>query len=108
MKLKNSWQRNFVCLALAALLALAGTHLHAEAGKLIELENQYLKYVIGGDGSNAAFFDKQSGTDFTDHKAGAKFARVRKSGKQFVVIASGGGNKYNETFADELIAFALP
>jgi glucose dehydrogenase len=28
--------------------------------------------------------------------------------KQYVVIAAGGGNKYNETFSDSLIAFALP
>jgi quinoprotein glucose dehydrogenase len=31
-----------------------------------------------------------------------------KNGKQFVVIAAGGGNKYNTTFSDALIAFALP
>jgi quinoprotein glucose dehydrogenase len=34
--------------------------------------------------------------------------RGKKTGKQFVVIAAGGGNKYNETFSDALIAFALP
>ena len=32
----------------------------------------------------------------------------KKTGKQFVVIAAGGGNKYNEAFSDALIAFALP
>ena len=31
-----------------------------------------------------------------------------RSGKQYVVIASGGGNKYNSEFSDALIAFALP
>ena len=31
-----------------------------------------------------------------------------KSKKQFVVIAAGGGNKYNTTFSDALVAFALP
>jgi quinoprotein glucose dehydrogenase len=31
-----------------------------------------------------------------------------KTGRQFVVIAAGGGNKYNKTFSDSLIAFALP
>jgi glucose dehydrogenase len=34
--------------------------------------------------------------------------RGRKTGKQFVVIAAGGGNKYNQTFSDALVAFALP
>jgi quinoprotein glucose dehydrogenase len=32
----------------------------------------------------------------------------KKSKKQFVVIAAGGGNKYNKTYTDALIAFALP
>jgi quinoprotein glucose dehydrogenase len=31
-----------------------------------------------------------------------------KSGKQFVVIASGGGNKYNKAYSDTLIAYSLP
>lgn len=31
-----------------------------------------------------------------------------KSKKQFVVIAAGGGNKYNDTFSDALVAFSLP
>jgi quinoprotein glucose dehydrogenase len=32
----------------------------------------------------------------------------RRTGKQFVVIAAGGGNRYSETFSDALVAFALP
>ena len=32
----------------------------------------------------------------------------KKSGKQMVVIASGGGNKYNSTYSDALVAFSLP
>jgi quinoprotein glucose dehydrogenase len=31
-----------------------------------------------------------------------------KSGKQYVVIAAGGGNKYDKHFSDALVAFALP
>jgi cytochrome c553 len=34
--------------------------------------------------------------------------RGPRSGRQFVVIASGGGNKYNKTYSDSLIAYALP
>ena len=34
--------------------------------------------------------------------------RGRKTGKQFVVIAAGGGNKYDRKFTGKLIAFALP
>lgn len=32
----------------------------------------------------------------------------RTTGRQFVVIAAGGGNKYNTTYAAKLVAFALP
>ena len=32
----------------------------------------------------------------------------KKTGKQFVVIAAGGGNKYNEEYMGKLVAYALP
>ena len=32
----------------------------------------------------------------------------KKSGKQFVVIAAGGGNKYDKQFSGKLVAFSLP
>jgi len=32
----------------------------------------------------------------------------RRSGKQYVVIAAGGGNKFNDHFDDALVAFSLP
>ena len=31
-----------------------------------------------------------------------------ENGKQYVVIAAGGGNKYNNTYSDALVAFSLP
>ena len=31
-----------------------------------------------------------------------------KTGKQFIVIAAGGGNKYNKNFQATLVAYALP
>jgi hypothetical protein len=34
--------------------------------------------------------------------------RGRKTGRQFVVIAAGGGNKYSQVYSDSLIAYALP
>jgi glucose dehydrogenase len=33
---------------------------------------------------------------------------VGKSGRQFVVIAAGGGNKYDKAFSGKIVAFALP
>jgi quinoprotein glucose dehydrogenase len=32
----------------------------------------------------------------------------KKSGRQFVVIAAGGGNKYDKVFTGKIVAFALP
>lgn len=34
--------------------------------------------------------------------------RGRKTGKQFVVIAAGGGNKYDKKFTGKIVAYALP
>jgi hypothetical protein len=34
--------------------------------------------------------------------------RSPKTGRQFVVIAAGGGNKYNQQYSSKLVAFALP
>lgn len=34
--------------------------------------------------------------------------RGAKTGKQYVVIAAGGGNKYNSTYSDSLVVFTLP
>lgn len=31
-----------------------------------------------------------------------------KSGKQYIAIAAGGGNKYNDTVSDTLVVFSLP
>ena len=31
-----------------------------------------------------------------------------KSGRQFVVVAAGGGNKYDKVFTGKIVAFALP
>jgi glucose dehydrogenase len=31
-----------------------------------------------------------------------------EDGKQYVVIAAGGGNKYNSDFSGKVVAFALP
>jgi quinoprotein glucose dehydrogenase len=32
----------------------------------------------------------------------------KKSGRQFVVVAAGGGNKYDKAFTGKIVAFALP
>ena len=59
-------------------------------------------------------FDKDTGRELwvtklpaSGHASPMSF-RGPKSGRQFVVIAAGGGNKYNTTYSDTLVAFALP
>ena len=83
MKLTNLFNPGWNWLPLAVIVATAATRLQAQAGRPVELENQYLKYVIAANGSNSAFMDKQSGTDYCDHQRSSKFARLRKSGKVF-------------------------
>ncbi|HUQ90456.1 MAG TPA: pyrroloquinoline quinone-dependent dehydrogenase [Bryobacteraceae bacterium] len=59
-------------------------------------------------------FDKESGKELwvTRLPASAHATPMtylgKKTKKQFIVIAAGGGNKYNETFSDSLVAFSLP
>ena len=66
------------------------------------------------EGSTTLTLDKDSGKELWTVKlaASAHAAPMTylggKTKKQFVVIAVGGGNKYNKVFSDELVAFALP
>lgn len=59
-------------------------------------------------------FDKDTGTLLWETKLPASAHANpmtfvgKRTGKQFVVIAAGGGNKYNDVFSDALVAFALP
>src|ERR1035437_4630741 len=58
-------------------------------------------------------FDKASGAILWETRLPASaFANpmtfMGKSGKQFVVIAAGGGNKYDLNYSDSLVAFSLP
>jgi quinoprotein glucose dehydrogenase len=59
-------------------------------------------------------FDKDTGAELwmtrlpASAMASPASYRGRKTGKQFVVVAAGGGNKYDQKFTGKLIAFALP
>jgi glucose dehydrogenase len=59
-------------------------------------------------------FDKDTGTEIWTTKlpASAHASPMTFTGntskKQFVVIAAGGGNKYNQDFSDALVAYTLP
>jgi quinoprotein glucose dehydrogenase len=72
--------------------------------------------VFIGATNDARFraFDKKTGKELwvTKLPASAHATPMTYEGpknkKQYVVVAAGGGNKYNSTYADELIAYALP
>jgi glucose dehydrogenase len=59
-------------------------------------------------------FDKDSGEELWITRLPASGMATpmtylgKKTGKQFVVIAAGGGNKYDKTFTGKLVAFSLP
>jgi len=73
-----------------------------------------LVFIAATNDSRFRAFDKESGKELwvtrlpaSGHATPMTF-QGKKSGKQFVVIAAGGGNKYNKTFSDSLVAYALP
>jgi glucose dehydrogenase len=58
-------------------------------------------------------FDRETGNElWTTSLPASGFATpatyMGKSGRQFVVIAAGGGNKYDKVFTGKIVAFALP
>jgi len=72
-----------------------------------------LLFIGATNDSRFRAFDKDTGKELWVTRLPASahanpMTYTGKAGKQYVVIASGGGNKYNDTFADELIAFTLP
>jgi len=83
MKSKGVFNHKWGWLALAAVLGTGGAGVCAEASHPVTIENQSVKYVIEADGSNAAFIDKQSGKDYATHQPGAKFARLKRAGKEY-------------------------
>jgi quinoprotein glucose dehydrogenase len=73
-----------------------------------------LVFIAATNDSRFRAFDKDTGKELwvtklpaSGHASPMTF-QARKSGKQFVVIAAGGGNKYNKTFSDALVAYSLP
>ncbi len=73
-----------------------------------------LVFIAATNDSRFRAFDKDTGKELwvsrlpaSGHATPMTF-RGKRTGKQFVVIAAGGGNKYNKAFSDALLAFALP
>ena len=48
----------------------------------ITIENEYARYVIGSDGANLHFIDKQTGADYCVTEPKSSFARVKQAGQE--------------------------
>ena len=72
-----------------------------------------LVFIGATNDSRFRAFDKDTGAQLWETRLPASghaipmTYRGKKTGKQYVVIAAGGGNKYNETFSGKIVAFAL-
>ena len=73
-----------------------------------------LVFIGATNDSKFRAFDKDTGEEVwtTDLPASGHATPMtfigRKSGRQFIMISAGGGNKYNTRYTGKLIAFALP
>ncbi|MEO7650941.1 MAG: pyrroloquinoline quinone-dependent dehydrogenase [Bryobacteraceae bacterium] len=73
-----------------------------------------LLFIGATNDSRFRAFDKDNGKELwvtrlpaSAHATPMTF-RGRSTGKQFIVVAAGGGNKYNSDYSDSLVAFSLP
>ena len=73
-----------------------------------------LVFIGATNDSRFRAFDKDTGKELwvTRLPASAHATPVtflgKRSKKQYIVVAAGGGNKYNDTFSDSLVAYSLP
>ncbi len=72
-----------------------------------------LVFIGATNDSRFRAFDKDSGRELWMTKLPASAHSIPatysgKNGRQYVVVAAGGGNKYSSTVSDHLVAFALP
>lgn len=73
-----------------------------------------LVFIGATDDSRFRAFDKETGKELwtvnvpaSAHASPMTFYS-KKTKKQYVVIAAGGGNKYNDKYSDSLVAYSLP
>lgn len=73
-----------------------------------------LVFIGATNDSRFRAFDKDTGKQLWETRlpasahASPMTYRGSKTGRQFVVIAAGGGNKYSKAYSDSLIGYALP
>ena len=73
-----------------------------------------LVFIAATNDKRFRAFDKDTGKEIWTTKLPASGHATpmtflgKKSNKQFVVIAAGGGSKFNKDYSDALVAYALP
>jgi quinoprotein glucose dehydrogenase len=72
-----------------------------------------LVFIAATNDSRFRAFDKDTGQELWTKRLPASghatpMTYQGKNGKQYIAIAAGGGNKYNDTYMAKLIVFALP
>ena len=72
-----------------------------------------LVFIAATNDKRIRAFDKQTGEELWEARLPASghatpITYQGQDGKQYIVIAAGGGNKYNDDFGGKLVAFALP
>jgi quinoprotein glucose dehydrogenase len=73
-----------------------------------------LVFIAASNDSRFRAFDKDTGKKLWETRlpasghANPMTFYSAKTGKQYIVIAAGGGNKYNNTYSDSLMVFTLP
>jgi quinoprotein glucose dehydrogenase len=73
-----------------------------------------LVFIGATNDSRFRAFDKETGKELWTVRLPASAHATpltyqgKKTGKQFVAVAAGGGNKYGNTFSDALVAYSLP
>jgi hypothetical protein len=88
-------------LALLVVLSGTGSLQAAEPEGACTLENQYIKLVIGADGSNRQLVDKRDGRDYCGGNQKSRFATIKKAGKSYGSSrATGAEGRLTVEFAD--------
>ncbi|MGQ9590164.1 MAG: hypothetical protein ACUVYA_07710 [Planctomycetota bacterium] len=54
----------------------------------IAFENQFVRYVVGADGTHQHFIDRQTGTDYAVSEPPSPCAHVRQAGQEFLASAA--------------------
>ena len=62
---------------------VAGQGLYGKSQMNIEIENNYVKYVVDSNGRNFHFIDKQRGRDYCVRERRLSFAHVTKAGRHY-------------------------